>query len=152
MSLWFYTHFQNQQILFAEVPTHRTACHLTHTHTLSQPHEHTYAQAHTTTGLHTGFFLGGGGGGTVKSVCHGTSFWGVWSIILLRAQHLHLRRYSLVHMVGPKVYLTSPGPSELGHNSFISQPILKLLRPVDSSLASESSDYVIKPESLPVKR
>ena len=32
-----------------------------------------------------------------------------------------------------KVYLTSPGPSEIGHNSFISQPILKLLRPVDSS-------------------
>ena len=29
-----------------------------------------------------------------------------------------------------KVYLTSPGPSEIGHNSFIS---LKPLRPVDSS-------------------
>ena len=29
-------------------------------------------------------------------------------------------------------YLTSPGPSEIGHNSFISQPILKPLRPVDS--------------------
>ena len=29
--------------------------------------------------------------------------------------------------------LTSPGPSEIGHNSFISQPILKPLRPVDSS-------------------
>ena len=29
--------------------------------------------------------------------------------------------------------LTSPGPSEIGHNSFISQPILKLLTPVDSS-------------------
>ena len=32
-----------------------------------------------------------------------------------------------------KVYLTSPGPSEIGHNSFISQPILKPLAPVDSS-------------------
>ena len=42
--------------------------------------------------------------------------------------------------VHTKVYLTSPGPSEIGHNSFISQPILKQLRPVDSSLASESSD------------
>ena len=39
-----------------------------------------------------------------------------------------------------KVYLTSPGPSEIGYNSFISQPILKPLRPVDSSLDSESSD------------
>ena len=32
-----------------------------------------------------------------------------------------------------RVYLTSPGPSEIGHNSFIPQPILKPLRPVDSS-------------------
>ena len=32
-----------------------------------------------------------------------------------------------------KVYLTSPRPSEIGHNSFISQPILKPLTPVDSS-------------------
>ena len=52
-------------------------------------------------------------------------------------------RYIYIHVLG--VYacmvigLTSPEPSEIGHNSFISQPILKPLRPVDSSLASESS-------------
>ena len=34
---------------------------------------------------------------------------------------------------GAKVYLTSPGPSEIGRNSFISQPILKPLTSVDSS-------------------
>ena len=45
-----------------------------------------------------------------------------------------------VRLLGTEVYLTSPGPSEIGHNSFISQPILKPLRPVDSLLASESSD------------
>ena len=31
-----------------------------------------------------------------------------------------------------KVYLTSPEPSVIGHNLFISQPIIKPLRPVDS--------------------
>ena len=36
-----------------------------------------------TTGSHTGFFLGRG---TVKSVCHGVSFQGVWS----RPQHIIL--------------------------------------------------------------
>ena len=29
--------------------------------------------------------------------------------------------------------LSSPGPSEIGHNLFVSQPILKPLTPVDSS-------------------
>ena len=42
-----------------------------------------------------------------------------------------------VQFLKSTVYLTSPGPSEIGHNSFIS---LKMLTPVDSSLASKSSD------------
>ena len=52
----------------------------------------------------------------------------------------------LVSIARTKVYLTSPGPSEIGHNSFSSQPILKPLRPVDSLLASKSSDTSIKNE------
>ena len=42
-----------------------------------------------------------------------------------------------VQFLKSTVYLTSPGPLEIGHNSFIS---LKMLTPVDSSLASKSSD------------
>ena len=53
---------------------------------------------------------------------------------------VHVHVAGKLHRSHTKVYLTSPGPSEIGHNSFISQPILKPLRPVDSSLPSESSD------------
>ena len=43
-------------------------------------------------------------------------------------------------------------PSEIGHNSLISQPILKPLTPVDSSLAPSLVIYFIKSESPPVKK
>ena len=47
---------------------------------------------------------------------------------------MHCAIWECVYIIHhAKVYLSSPGPSEIGHNPFISQPILKLLRSVDSS-------------------
>ena len=56
-----------------------------------------------------------------------------------KANKLRCVRLSFASLITPvcssivKFTKVSPGPSEIGHNSFISQPILKPLTPVDSS-------------------